>query len=121
MEASIVRREPDRMVLADDEIRRMYRTAEGLALSKLWDDVKQAETAFGKMVIGRDLGMTPAQAMQGIHMVKGNIQLHYSMLGNFVRSREGYDYRAGWLKEDPRDDGAGPLTVVVWHDEEDPT
>jgi hypothetical protein len=91
----------ERMLLTDDEMRRMYRVAESLALSGIWKDIKKAEAAFAKMVVGRDLGMTPAQAMQGIHFVEGNIQLHYSMIGNFIRAREGYDYRAGWLKTEP--------------------
>lgn len=120
------------LLMTDDEIRRMYRIAESLALSGVWKDIRKAEAAFAKMVIGRDLGMTPAQAMQGIHFVEGNIQMHYTTLGQFIRSRDGYDYRAGWIKEMPRlmitdvDSGevrpsdVPPETVFVWHDEEDP-
>lgn len=122
-------------MLSDDEIRRMYRIAEALALSGAWKDVKNAEAAFAKMVIGRDLGMSPAQAMQGIYLVEGGIQMHYAMLGQFVRNREGYDYRAGWLKEEPplmttEGEGAAaravpvegqePQLAVVWHNEEEP-
>lgn len=123
---------PAELLPSDDEIRRMYRIAEALWQSGAWKDVKKAEMAFAKMVIGRDLGMTPAQAMQGIHLVEGGIQMHYATLGQFVRSREGYDYRAGWIKEVPTLDVGTlnpqtgelertvPEQVFVWHDEEDP-
>ena len=112
-------------LLSDDEMRRTYRIAESLYMSGAWK-LKNAEAAFAKMVVGRDLGLTPAQSMQGIHIVEGGIQMHYAQLGQFVRAREGYDYRAGWLKEEPRvsvpnapDEPA--KIVAVYHDEEEVT
>jgi hypothetical protein len=88
---------PAAVPLTDDEIRVTYRVAEALYQSGAWK-LKNAEAAFAKIVIGRDLGLSPAQAMQGIHIVEGGIQMHYSQLGQFIRAREGYDYRAGWIK-----------------------
>lgn len=113
----VVAHSPAELLPSDDEIRRMYRIAESLHLSGAWKDVGRAEVAFAKMIIGRDLGLTPAQAMQGIHIVEGGVQMHYATLGQFVRSRDGYDFRAGWLKQVPGEADA----VFVWHDEEDPT
>jgi len=98
-------------LLSDDEMRRTYRIAESLYMSGAWK-LKNAEQAFAKMVVGRDLGLTPAQSMQGIHIVEGGIQMHYAQLGQFIRAREGYDYRAGWLKETP---------IIVDLDGRDPT
>jgi hypothetical protein len=124
---------PAELMLSDDEIRRTYRVAEALARSGMWKDIKSAEAAFAKMVIGRDLGLTPAQAMQGVHIVEGGIQMHYAQLGQFVRARDGYDYRAGWIKEEPRidvgtrDEASGevrptpPELAIVYHDEEEAT
>jgi hypothetical protein len=123
---------PAELMLSDDEIRRTYRVAEALAQSGMWKDVRTAAAAFAKMVIGRDLGLSPAQAMQGIHIVEGGVQMHYAMLGQFVRSRDGYDYRAGWIKTEAvldvgtADPATGevrptlPPRTFVWHDEEDP-
>lgn len=132
MAAAVVRREA---LMDDDEIRRTYRIAEALYASGAYKDVRRAETAFAKMVIGRDLGLSPAQSMSGIHLVEGGVQMHYAMLGQFVRSREGYDYRPGWIKEVPLIDTFGDRepteeemsavvngasgAAVVWHDEED--
>lgn len=122
-------------LMNDDEIRRTYRIAEALHGSQAFKDVKSAEVAFAKMVIGRDLGLSPAQAMGGIHLVEGGVQMHYAMLGQFVRARQGYDYRPGWIKQEPvqapegreaTDAEAAAVVqgeqrlVVVWHDEEDP-
>lgn len=111
--AAVVRREA---LMDDDEIRRTYRIAEALYASGAYKDVRRAETAFAKMVIGRDLGLSPAQSMSGIYLVEGGVQMHYAMLGQFVRGREGYDYRPGWIKDEGGPDDA---VQVVWHDEED--
>lgn len=77
----------------DNEIRRMWRIAASLHASGYFKDVKKAEEAFGKIIMGHDLGLTPAQSMVGIHIVEGKPQLHYATMGAFIRSREGYDYR----------------------------
>lgn len=114
-------------LLSDDEMRRTYRIAESLYLSGAWK-LKNAEAAFAKMVVGRDLGLSPAQAMQGIHIVEGGVQMHYAQLGQFVRAREGYDYRAGWLKTEGSEtlnvqtgETERAPVVAVYHDEEDVT
>lgn len=91
---------PADVLPSDDEIRRIYRIAEALHLGGAFKDIGSAERAFSKMIIGRDLGLTPAQSMTGIHLVEGGIQMHYSTLGMFVRSRDGYDFRAGWIKRE---------------------
>lgn len=79
----------------DGEIRRMWRLASALAASGMFKDTDQAAQAFAKILMGHDLGLTPAQSMSGIHIVEGNPQLHYSVIGGFVRAHEGYDYRVG--------------------------
>jgi hypothetical protein len=108
----------------DDEIRIMYRIAESLAMSGTFKGITKPAQAFAKMIIGRDFGMSPAQAMQGLHLVEGQIMVHYAMLGQFIRSRreEGYDYRPGWIKLNPALPGADTTErVTVWMDEDDPT
>lgn len=80
-------------LMTDDEIRKLWRIAKPLAESRMFKNVTQAEQAFAKMIIGRDLGLSPAQAMQGLHLVEGGIMVAYPMLGQFVRARAGYDFR----------------------------
>jgi hypothetical protein len=92
---NIVPHEAQRLVPtpSDDEIGRMYRIAKALALSGMFKDARQAEQAFALIVIGRDLGLSPAQSMTGIHIVEGKPMLHYAMLGSFVRAHADYDFR----------------------------
>jgi hypothetical protein len=85
-------------ILSDDEIRRLYRVAEAFAVGGAYKDIKNAEVAFTKMLVGRTLGLDAATSMQGIHLVEGGIQLHYSTLATFIRVRPGYDYQAFWIK-----------------------
>src|SRR5215467_5473400 len=84
-------------LISDDEVRRMYRIAEALALSGSFKGINKAEQAFAKMIVGRDFGMSPAQSMLGLHLVEGQVMVHYAMLGRFIRERadEGYAYRHG--------------------------
>lgn len=82
-----------RGVMSDDELRRTWRLASALAQSGMFPDTKKAEEALAKILMGRDLGLSPTQALNGIHVVKGKPQLHYATMGGFVRAREGYDYR----------------------------
>lgn len=84
---------PYRGVMSDDELRRTWRTAAALAQSKMFPDAQEAAQAFAKILMGHDLGLSPTQAMQGIHIVEGKPMLHYATLGGFVRARDGYDYR----------------------------
>lgn len=79
--------------LGDDEIRRLFRVASALARSGMFKDVKQADQAFAKIVIGRDLGLTPAQAMTGVYLVEGRPQLAAPLMGHFVRASGKYDWR----------------------------
>jgi hypothetical protein len=80
-------------VMTDDEIQRTYRVAQALAASQMFKDARQAEQAFAKILLGRDLGLSPTQAMTGIHIVEGKPEVAAVMLANFVRQRDGYDYR----------------------------
>lgn len=81
------------LILSDDEMRRAWRVASALAASRMFKDTTQAEQAFAKILIGRDLGLSPTQAMQTLDLVKGNIQMRGVLLLSFVRKSADYDYR----------------------------
>lgn len=80
-------------VLSDDEIRRTWRVSSALAASGMFKDANQASQAFAKVLIGRDLGISPTQALQAIDLVKGSIQLRGVLLASFVRRSRDYEYR----------------------------
>ena len=80
-------------LMNDDEIRRTWRLASALAASRLFKDAHQAEQAFGKILIGRDLGLTPTQALQTIDIVEGSIFMRGVLLASFVRRSPDYHYK----------------------------
>jgi hypothetical protein len=80
-------------LMQDDEIRRTWRVAKALAASGMFKDARQGEQAFAKILLGRDLGLSPTQAMTGIHIVEGKPEVAAVTLASFVRRREGHDYK----------------------------
>lgn len=94
----IVRPQQQVSVMSDDEIDRTYRIAKALHLSGIFKDVQKAEQAFAKMLLGRDLGLSPTQALTSIHMVEGKPELSANLQAALLRqyrSPEGdrYDFR----------------------------
>lgn len=85
-------------LISDAEIDRTYRVAKALAMSNFFKDAKQAEQAFAKILLGRDLGLSPTQAMIGIHIVEGKPEMSANLQAQRVREYRGaegqrYDYK----------------------------
>lgn len=82
-------------LMTDVEIRQAWRTAGALAKSRMFKNVTQAEQAFAKILLGRDLGLSPTQSMMGLDLIEGNLQIRGTLLGSFIKRRkaEGYDYK----------------------------
>jgi hypothetical protein len=81
------------LAMQEDKLAMLWREAKALAAGGMFKDVTQAEQAFAKMVIGDHLGLTPAQSMTGIDIVKGNPQLRGTLMGTMVRAHAGYDWK----------------------------
>jgi hypothetical protein len=79
------------LVSSDDEIRRCWRLAEGLHASGMFK-VGQASQAFAKILIGRDIGISPTQALMTIDIVNGSIFMRGVLLAAHVRKSPQYDY-----------------------------
>lgn len=79
-------------LMSNDEIERTWRIASALAKSGVFKDVTQAEQAFAKILLGRDLGLSPAQSMNAMDFVRGNVMLRSVTLAAFVKKSDGYDY-----------------------------
>jgi hypothetical protein len=77
-----------------------YRLAKGLALSGMFPDAKNAEQALAKILIGRDLGLSPTQALMGIHIVEGKPMVAAVTLAAFVKQSERYDYTVKQLNDE---------------------
>lgn len=87
--APILPTRPD--ILSDDEMRRLYRLAEGLTLSRVYKDITQASQALAKLIVGNELGLNISQSMS-IYFVEGQVTVPYPLLGMFVREH-GFDFR----------------------------
>ena len=80
-------------LMPEETAGRLYKMAGYLAKSRMFKDVTQAEQAFAKMLVGYHLGLNPSQSMMGIQIVRGNVGMAYPLMGAFVKSRPGYDYK----------------------------
>lgn len=92
-----LRRMGDSADLSDDELARLIRIAKDLAASQMFKGADPrtpitAHEAFAKILIGRDLGISPTQALMSVDMVRGNIQMRAVLLAGFVRQSPDYDY-----------------------------
>jgi hypothetical protein len=79
-------------VMGAEQFDNVYRMAKALAASGMFKDVTQAEQAFGRILLGADLGLTPTQALMSIDVVKGNVQVRAVRLAAWVRQHPDYDY-----------------------------
>lgn len=82
----------DVAAMTDDELKRTFSVAKALALSKRFPDARTADEAFAKILVGRDLGLSPTQALTGLHIVEGRPQIAAVTLAGFVRKSGQYDY-----------------------------
>lgn len=67
--------------------------AKVMGASGLYPDYGTAQKAAGAIVIGAQYGLSPAQSLGAIHIVKGKPMLHYSLILAKVREHPDYDYK----------------------------
>lgn len=84
-------------LVSEDEIGRMWKIASsvaqtGLEGAKDTKGVPSAHVVFAKILMGRDLGMSPMQAIMSIDFVKGSPMIRGVALLAFVRRHPLYDY-----------------------------
>jgi hypothetical protein len=103
-------------ILSDAEIAQMWRVAKSLAASGMFKDVVQAEQAFGRLIVGRDLGLTAAQSLMGLDVVRGNLMMRGTLLGRFVRKSADYDYA---VVARCKEKGRESATVAIYRRDDD--
>jgi hypothetical protein len=82
----------DVAAMTDEELNRTYRIAKALALSRRFPDARTADEAMAKILVGRDLGLSPTQALTGLHIVEGKPQIAAVTLAGFVKKSADYNY-----------------------------
>lgn len=83
--------------MSDEERTDVFKVAKALAESGFFKDAKGAQQALAKILIGRDLGLSPAESMTALHVFDGKVEASADFHATRVRSREGYDYTAEWF------------------------
>lgn len=67
--------------------------AKVMASSGFYPDARTAQQAVALMILGRHFGLTAAQSLTAIHVVKGKPMLHYSAILAKVRQHPDYNYK----------------------------
>ena len=96
----------------DAEVASAMRTATALSQSGLFKDVKTAGQAFAKILAGRDLGLTPFEAMSALHVIEGKIEASADLHASRVAAHPAYDYTVKRLDNDGCE-----LEFVRYHDD----
>jgi len=66
--------------------------AEVFSRSGFFDDSRDAAKALVKIIAGKDLGMSPIQAMMDLHIVKGKIETSAKAVAKKFKDHPHYDY-----------------------------
>lgn len=65
---------------------------EVFAQSGFFPDAKTQAQAVVKIMAGRELGLSPFQAMSGIYMVNGKLALQAGVMSSLIKRSKKYDY-----------------------------
>jgi hypothetical protein len=78
--------------MSSDEMQAWWRTAEAFVKSGAFKGVQDVALAYVKILLGRDLGLNPAQAMMSLDLVRGNLQMRGTLLARMVKESPTHDY-----------------------------
>lgn len=67
--------------------------ARTFASSGFFSDARDAGKALVKIIAGAEIGMSPFQAMSGLHVIEGKVELSANLMARMVKASPKYDYR----------------------------
>lgn len=80
-------------VMSADEADQLKRTAQVLAESGFFKDARDGTKAMAKILAGRDLGLSPFEAMSALHVIEGKIEASADLHASRVKASTKYDYQ----------------------------
>ncbi len=80
-------------------IREMSFIANEMVQSKMFPDLASAHQAFVKILAGREMGITPFQAVAGMHVIQGKAVPGGGLLAAAVKGHPKYDYHVNKLDD----------------------
>ena len=69
------------------------------AESEMFPDIKSQSQGVVKILAGRELGLSPFQAVSGIFMVNGKLALQSGVMSSLIKRSKKYDYTVDSLDE----------------------
>jgi hypothetical protein len=66
--------------------------AKYMVAAKFFPNTESLSQAVVKILAGQEMGVTPVQAIKGIHIIKGNFQIAANLMASKVKSSPRYDY-----------------------------
>lgn len=84
-------------VMSEREVDQLKRTAQVLAESGFFKDARDGTKAMAKILAGRDLGLSPFEAMSALHVIEGKIEASADLHASRVKASDKYDYRVRHL------------------------
>ena len=79
---------------ADASLEAVWRLAKVYSMAGFWQDIRDPAKAAVKIMLGRELGLSPAQAINGTYLTKqGTLALSARTLAALIKASGKYDYR----------------------------
>jgi hypothetical protein len=83
----------DKQLQEHDILKEPMAVGEMFSKSGLFPDVKDAAKAAVKIMAGKEIGLTPFQAMSDIYIVNGKLALMSNAMAALVKGHPKYDYK----------------------------
>lgn len=75
-----------------DILREPMAIGDVFAKSGMFPDIKTQAQAVVKIMAGKELGLSPFQAVSGIYMVNGKLALQSNVMASLIKNSKKYDY-----------------------------
>lgn len=80
-------------LIKHEELQTMQTLATTFVKSGLFQDTKSVDQAMVKLFFGHAMGLSPAEAMTGIHIIQGKVALSSGLISARIKASRKYDYR----------------------------
>lgn len=91
---------PGTDIVRGEDLSDAYRVSKAVFLSGRFPAVRKPEEALVQILVGRELGIGPMQAMMSIHVVEGKPMVSATLLASFVQAHTVYGYRVKVLTDE---------------------
>src|SRR6266516_1782740 len=84
---------PERQNYLGLDFAQIKNVAQALALSGIFEDAKDANVAFAKVLAGQEMGLTPFQSLREISFIKGKPNVSANVKAAKIKASGKYNYR----------------------------